>query len=92
MDTAMDPSIEFAEHTNALSVSASAQISALEARYACRGIVKAVQTDADKQAKREDETSALEPLSYRLSALCDRGLDARYRDADGEMHGEQLRT
>lgn len=92
MDTAIDPSMKYEESLKSLSISASAQISALEARYACRGIVKAVQTDADYQEKKENETSALEPLAYRLSALCDRRLDARYRDADGEMHEEQLLT
>ena len=78
MDTAIDPSMKYEESLKSLSISASSQISAMEARYACRGIVKAVQTDADYQEKKENETSALEPLAYRLSALCDRGLDARY--------------
>ena len=92
MDTAMNPQTESIQRGNAVSISASAQIAAFEARYASRGIVKAVQNDADLQEKREDETCELDPLSYRLSALTDRGMDSRYRDKHGEIHGAQLLT
>ncbi len=76
----------------ALSVSACEQIRAIEMRYASRGVVKAVQNDADAQQKKEEETRELEPLSYRLSALSDRGLDSRYRGEDGSMRTVELLT
>ncbi len=92
MDVASNPSeLDLGSQTS-LSVSVGEQIRALEMRYASRGLVKAVQNDADEQQKREEATRELEPLSYRLSTLSARGLDKRYRGESGEMRVEELLT
>ncbi len=65
-------------------VSVQPFLCALSERYATRGVAKAVKLDAEAQQEREEKNRELAPDAYRLSALSDEAVKARYCHGDGE--------
>lgn len=67
-----------------------AQIRAISAHYANRGLAKAVAKNAQEQIKAEEATTALAPVAYRMSALSDSAVTGLYRHGKKTMSGKDL--
>lgn len=73
-----------------LQVSAEPGVREIATRFTGRGLVGCVKRDVEEQERRESETPALAPLAYRMSALPESYISARYRRGKSEMNGGDL--
>ena len=73
-----------------LQVSAEAELCAISERFSARGLVGCVKRDTEEQRSREEKTVAMEPLAYRMSALSESYISARYRHGNAVMNGGGL--
>lgn len=73
-------------HTQTVMPKISVQplLCTLSERYASRGIVKAVQKDAEEQCEKERQSRSLAPLAYRLSELPESAVRERYCHGEGD--------
>lgn len=78
-----EPLTSSTQQTALPTVSVQPLLCTLSDRYASRGIVRAVQKDAEEQRKKEAEAYALAPEAYRVSHLSEEAFKARY------CHGEE---
>lgn len=78
------------ESRTSLEVSAQSQISLLSARYAAKGLHRAVLDTAAKQIEKEEETRALAPNAYRLSQMSEETVRACYRRGGEHMSSADL--
>ncbi len=76
--------------TQEASLSAQACLSVLSEKFASRGLSRAALAEAEEQIRAEEETRALDPLSYRLSLLSDATVRGLYRRGKDHMSGEDL--
>ena len=78
------------ESRTSLEVSAQSQISLLSARYAAKGLHRAVLDTAAKQIEKEEETRALAPSAYRLSQMSEETVRVCYRGGKDHMSSADL--
>jgi len=73
-----------------LEISAESRVGAISAHFSTRGLAKAVHVEAEEQQTREDKTAALQPLAYRMSAMSEAYISARYRHGKDVMSSGDL--
>ena len=76
--------------TAAIEPSMNARVCAISLRYRARGLVKAVEQDAQAQVEAEQKTVELAPQAYRLSSLSDGTIAGVYRGGKESMEEGDL--
>ena len=78
------------EGRTSLEISEQSQIALLSARYAAKGLHRAVLDTAAKQIEKEEETRALAPNAYRLSQMSEDTVRTCYRGGKDHMSSSDL--